>query len=146
MKKVLVFGTFDGLHQGHLNFFEQAKRYGEYLIVVVSRDKTVKRIKKHLPFRDEKQRLREVQKCKLVNEAKLGYLNDPYKIIREIKPDIICLGYDQKVFTENLAKELKKGGLKTKIYRMKSFKPKTFHSSIIKKKHLFNEGRKNFNK
>jgi len=28
MKKILVFGTFDGLHSGHLNFLEQAKKYG----------------------------------------------------------------------------------------------------------------------
>ena len=145
MKKVLVFGTFDGFHQGHLNFLKQAKRYGEYLIVVVARDETIKRIKKHLPFRDENQRLKKIQKCQLVNEAKLGYPNDPYKIISEIRPDIICLGYDQKVFTENLATELKKMDLKTKIYRLKSFKPEKFHSSIIKKKYLFNEGRKNFN-
>jgi len=27
MKKVLVFGTFDGLHPGHINFFEQAKSW-----------------------------------------------------------------------------------------------------------------------
>ena len=36
MKKVIVFGSFDYIHPGHLNFFEQAKSYGDYLIVVAT--------------------------------------------------------------------------------------------------------------
>ena len=63
MKKVLIFGTFDGLHLGHLNFFEQAKEYGDYLIVVVARDKTVKRIKNRFPSKNEVERLRILQRC-----------------------------------------------------------------------------------
>jgi len=35
MKKVMCFGAFDGLHPGHLDFFRQAKRYGDFLIVSV---------------------------------------------------------------------------------------------------------------
>ncbi|MBI2582387.1 adenylyltransferase/cytidyltransferase family protein, partial [Candidatus Woesearchaeota archaeon] len=31
MKKVMCFGTFDLLHLGHLNYFQQAKKYGDYL-------------------------------------------------------------------------------------------------------------------
>ena len=41
MKKVLVFGTFDGLHEGHKDFLRQAKQYGDHLTVVVGRDSTV---------------------------------------------------------------------------------------------------------
>ncbi len=131
MKKVLIFGTFDGLHPGHFNFFEQAKKYGDYLIVVVARDKTVKRIKNRFPSRNEMERLRTLQGCKLINEARLGYENNPYRIIREINPDVICLGYDQKTFTENLPKELEKMKLATKIYKMKPFQPEKYHSLIV---------------
>ncbi|PIP23626.1 MAG: FAD synthase [Candidatus Nealsonbacteria bacterium CG_4_10_14_0_2_um_filter_38_17] len=141
MRKVLVFGTFDGLHQGHLCFFKQAGKKGDYLIVVVARDITVKKVKNHLPIRNEKRRLKEVQQCKLVNEAILGHKNNPYRIIEEINPDVICLGYDQKTFTKDLSKELRKMGLKTKIYRMNSYKPKKLHSMFINK----NERGKNFN-
>lgn len=133
MKKVLVFGTFEGLHPGHLNFFKQAKKYGDYLIVVVSRDATVKKTKNRLPLRNEKKRLKEVQKCKLVNEVVLGHRSNPYWIIKEINPEVICLGYDQKFFTKDLKGELRKMGLRIKVYRMKSYKPEKFHSSIIKK-------------
>lgn len=133
MKKVLVFGTFDGLHLGHLNFFKQAKKYGNYLIVAVARDVTVKKIKDHLPLRNEKERLKEVQKCKLVNRAVLGHKDNPYRIIKEINPAVICFGYDQRSFTKDLAGELKKGGLEIKIYRLKPYKPEKFHSRIINK-------------
>ena len=43
MKRVLIFGTFDGIHEGHLNLFKQAKKYGDYLIVVVGRDENIKK-------------------------------------------------------------------------------------------------------
>ena len=45
MTKVMVFGTFDYLHEGHKDFFRQAKQYGDELVVVVARDETVKQIK-----------------------------------------------------------------------------------------------------
>lgn len=132
MKKVLIFGTFDGLHPGHLNFFEQAKKYGDYLIVIVARDKTVKKLRNRPPSLNEKERLKDFQNCKLVNEARLGYEDNFYRIIKEIKPETICLGYDQKSFTKNLPRELKKAGLKTKIYRMKPYRPEIYHSSKMK--------------
>lgn len=134
MKKVMVFGTFDGLHPGHISFFKQAKKYGDYLIVVVAKDKTVKETKNHLPYFNESERLRGVADCGLADEAKLGYTDDHFKIIKEIKPDIICLGYDQKSFTEELPGELEKMGLKIEIRRMKPHKPEKYHSSLINKK------------
>ena len=41
----MLFGTFDGLHEGHFDLFRQAKKYGDYLVVVVARDVNVKKIK-----------------------------------------------------------------------------------------------------
>ena len=32
-KKVMLFGTFDLIHSGHLSLFNQAKEYGQKLIV-----------------------------------------------------------------------------------------------------------------
>lgn len=133
MKKVLVFGTFDGTHKGHLNFFKQAKKYGDYLIVVVARDETVKRLKGKLPFRNELKRIKELEKCEIVDEIILGDKNNPYEVLKKVKPEVICLGYDQKFFVENLSSEIKRLKLKTKIFRMKPYKPEKFHSSIINK-------------
>ncbi len=127
----MVFGTFDGLHKGHSDFFRQAKRYGDYLIVIVARDKTVKKLKGRLPLYNEKERLEAVKNSKSVDETKLGSKNNPYQIINKIKPEIICLGYDQKSFTNNLRGKLREMGLETKVYRLKPYKPQKYHSSII---------------
>jgi FAD synthetase len=132
MKKVLVFGTFDGLHPGHINFFEQAKKHGDWLIAVVARDATVNEVKKHFPRRSELLRLKAVKQCKLVDEAILGNIGNPYEIIKQIRPGIIALGYDQTSFTANLESELKKAAIPAKILRLTPHKPEIFKSSLIK--------------
>lgn len=138
MKKVLVFGTFDGLHEGHKDFFKQAKKYGGHLIVVIGRDSTVLKTKGRLPKFNEQERLKVVQECELVDEARLGneappgQKLDPYRVVEEIKPNIICLGYDQKFFADKLAEELPKRGLgHVKIERLQPFEPEKYKSSLL---------------
>jgi|SRR6185295_706244 len=138
--KVLVFGTFDGLHEGHKSFFEQAKKYGDFLVVVIGRDSTVEKLKKQPPKFNENQRLKAVQESGLVNEARLGNQApegqklDPYKVVEEIKPDVICLGYDQTFFADKLAEELPKRGLgQVEIVRLEAFEPEKYKSSLLNK-------------
>ncbi len=131
-KVVLVFGTFDGLHPGHINFFQQAKRLGDKLIVVVGRDATVQKIKGQLPKNNEKLRLLAVQRLGLADETWLGNMGDPYAIIKKIAPDIIALGYDQNSFTQDLDSELKRLEIEAKIVRLEPFEPEIYHSSKIK--------------
>jgi cytidyltransferase-like protein len=132
MRKVMVFGTFDILHKGHLNFFRQAKKHGDYLIAVVARDKNVRKIKKKKPRNNEFVRLLNVALVKTVNIAALGSLKDPYKIIEEKKPNIICLGYDQNSYSDKLEEKLKKRKLKTKVIRLKPYKAYKYKSSKLK--------------
>lgn len=134
MRKALAFGTFDLLHPGHLNFLKQAKKQGDFLIVVVACNHTVKKLKGFLPHQNEKERLANVKGLKIASKVILGKhnLRKKYDIIEKIKPDVICLGYDQKFFIKDLPKVLKKLNLKTKIVRLKPFKPYKYKSSILK--------------
>ncbi|MEJ0021374.1 MAG: adenylyltransferase/cytidyltransferase family protein [Candidatus Doudnabacteria bacterium] len=134
MKKVMVFGVFDLLHPGHISFIKQAKKLGTFLIVSVARDLNVKRIKEKSPVFDEKKRAQHVKQLKLANRVVLGGTKDPWPHIKKEKPDLIALGYDQGSFVGNLPKELQKRGLKTKVIRLKPFRPEVFKSSIIRKK------------
>lgn len=134
MKKVLVFGTFDGLHEGHKDFFRQAKKQGDYLVVVVGRESTIIKTKNRPPKYSENERLKAVQESGLADEVRLGNEgNNPYKIIEEIKPNIICLGYDQMHFTDKLAEKVKEMGLKIDIVRLKSYMPEIYKSSFLNK-------------
>lgn len=133
IKKVMVFGTFDILHPGHLNFFRQAKKLGDYLCIVVARDKTVKEIKGRLPRFNERKRLAKIKKLKIADRVRLGYEEDRCHVILEEKPDIICLGYDQDISKTNLSKQLGRCGLKVKIHRAKAYKPEIYKSSKLNK-------------
>lgn len=131
-KKVMVFGTYDIVHPGHLNFFRQAKEHGDYLIVVVGRDDTVTSVKERSPLHDEKSRVKKIRSLELVDKAVLGNKTDKYKVIERYKPYIICLGYDQYFFTEKLKEELEKRKLKVKIKRLKPHKPEIHKSSKLR--------------
>lgn len=137
--RVLVFGTFDGLHEGHVHLFKQAKLHGDYLIVVVARDSTVMKNKAHVPKFSEKERLQKVQAHELVGEALLGQENhdtksSKYDLIEKIHPDVICLGYDQAQFAEKLQQELQRMGLgNVKIVILEPFHPEKFKSSLLNK-------------
>jgi len=134
--KVMAFGTFDILHKGHENFLKQAKKYGNYLIIVIARDKTVLKVKGKLPKNNEKKRLSIMKENNLADKVVLGNLNDKYKIIKKYQPETICLGYDQQIFTESLKEKLKEYNLlNTKIVRLKAYCPEKYKSSMFRVTH-----------
>lgn len=137
MTKVLVFGTFDILHKGHIYLLKKAKELGE-VHVVIGRDKTVFELKGKRSLNDEEERVKAVLSLGLVNKAYLGYLDDKYKVIEEIRPNIILLGYDQTSFTDRLEDELIKRKIECKILRCDSYFPDKYKSSLLREKKLLN--------
>ena len=129
----MCFGTFDLLHPGHLSYLQQAKKHGDYLIVVLARDKTKLKLSKKTLFQ-EKERLKLIQHLDLVDKAVLGDLNDHFKIIHKHQPDTICLGYDHKIKIDKLMNQLTKQGLQPKVKRMKPHKKHKYKSSKLKTK------------
>ncbi|MBN1785914.1 MAG: FAD synthase [Candidatus Methanofastidiosa archaeon] len=92
--KVLVAGTFDILHPGHIYLFNEAKKYGD-VHVIVARDENVRRIKGKKTVFDENERKLMVESLKMVEKAYLGDPEDFFKMVQVIAPDIIFLGPDQ---------------------------------------------------
>ena len=130
-KRALCFGTFDGLHPGHEDYFRQAKALAEELAVVVARDATVLEVKGNLPATNELDRLRAVEDHPLVDRAMLGYPDDRYRVIEDVQPDLICLGYDQHSFTGELEVKLTERGIEATILRCEPFYPETYKSSLL---------------
>lgn len=133
MKIVMVFGTFDILHLGHLYVFKQARKYGDCVIAVVARDKRVKKIKKLKPIHNENERRQILKHVNLIDKIVLGDKLDVYKPIKKYKPDTILLGYDQKCFVEGLEWKIKEYRLNTKIIRLKPYKPEQYKTGKIRK-------------
>ena len=132
MKKVIAFGSFDILHEGHKHYLREAKSYGNYLIVVVARVSNILRFKGRTPSNDENYRLEQAKKLELVDEAVLGHKDNILEVLEELKPDVICLGYDQRtVNEEKLRQELEKRKLKAEIIRAKPYKEHVYKSSKL---------------
>lgn len=127
MKKVIVFGTFDILHQGHLDFFNQAKKRGDEVVAIVARNINVFKFKGHYPKNDEKVRLAHLVESGAVDVARLGNIDDPFKVIREEQPDTIALGYDQPNYEAGLQERFPD----VEIVRLKAFKPEMYKSSKL---------------
>ncbi|MFH1909865.1 MAG: adenylyltransferase/cytidyltransferase family protein [bacterium] len=125
--KVVAFGTFDPLHKGHEEFLKQAKKLGDYLVVVVSQKDKINLEKSRAPRGSDKDRLQGVNDLEIADEVILGESGDKYEILEQINPDIIALGYDQKI-PEPLKNKVKQ----YKIITLKPFKSGIYKSSIIK--------------
>jgi len=121
MVKVMATGTFDILHMGHIFYLKEAKKLGDKLAVVVATDSTVRKLK-HEPINSEEIRLNIIKELRVVDEAYIGYEDDKYDIVKEIKPDIIALGFDQVHDENEIKTQLKNRKINVKVVRLNEFK------------------------
>tara|TARA_Y100001970_G_C13556962_1_gene519592 strand:- start:69 stop:461 length:393 start_codon:yes stop_codon:yes gene_type:complete len=124
MKTVMTFGTFDLAHPGHIYYLTEAKKHGDKLITVIARDKTLTKKIQH----NENFRLAQIQKLDIADLVILGSETNKLSVITQYNPDIICLGYDQKVDVDKL-----KQITSAQIITIDSFKPHVFKSKLLKK-------------
>lgn len=134
MTRVMCFGTFDGVHPGHASYFCQAKELGDEVVVVVARDATVLEVKGQLPSVNEQDRLRMVMDHPAVSHARLGNHEDKYRVIEEVKPDILLLGYDQQAFTDRLKESLAQRGVHVHVMRAKPYRPDVYKTSLLRQR------------
>jgi FAD synthetase len=96
MKKVLVGGCFDLIHYGHISFLKQAKAHGDYLVVALESDESVKRMKGDLrPIHNQTQRIDMLESLKFVDEViplpPMHGDKDYFDFVTKVKPDVIAV-------------------------------------------------------
>jgi FAD synthetase len=126
--KVLTFGTFDHLHPGHLAYLEEANVRGD-LFVIVARDVHVEEIKGTAPDESEEDRIAALQEAFPEAEVILGDAEDYLEPVRKISPDLIVLGYDQR-----LPPGVSEEDLQCKTLRAAPLNPEIHKSSIMRQK------------
>ncbi|MEM0027712.1 MAG: DUF357 domain-containing protein [Ignisphaera sp.] len=130
--RVLVAGSFDIIHPGHIEFLKWASTLGDKLYVVVSRDSNYKRIKGFDPIFSDVDRVFIVNSIRFVYKAFVGSEDDFLKPVEDIKPDLIALGPDQ-IDARYLERLLRERGLSPKIVKLDS-RVGGFSSSSVKDK------------
>ena len=99
---VAVSGGFDPLHIGHVRMFEEAKKLGDKLVVILNNDHWLKK-KKGFVFMPASERQELIANIKWVDEVILtshGPEPDDMSVCAElaqIKPDIFANGGDRQV-------------------------------------------------
>ncbi len=135
--RVMVFGTFDNFHPGHQSYLSQARIFGDEITAVVARDRNVLAIKGRGPQENEKIRVRKVRAALRTidgkNRAVLGNLKNRWLVLKKYQPEVICLGYDQKIDLPQLKREIIKFRLFCKIKRLKPYYPEKYKSSHCRK-------------
>ncbi len=130
--RVLAFGAFDPLHEGHRYFFRRAKKLGDYLLVVVARDSAIREDKGREPFEGEEMRLKRVA-ASGVDEVRLGDerpVNDPYRLLGELEFDVLALGYDQEPSEQKVRQELgRRNKQGVAVVRLPPHRPELYKSS-----------------
>lgn len=130
----LTFWSFDIVHEWHRHYLNEAKKYGNHLIVILATDRNIERIKWKPSHNSIKRRIQEVEALAIVDEVIPGSESDPMMWLHQFRPFSICLWYDQRGnFVDVLPQKLTELWLETEIIRIDAFHPEKYKSSLLKK-------------
>ena len=111
-KIVFTNGCFDIIHAGHVDYLEKAKSFGDFLIVGMNSDSSIKKIKgEKRPIIPENYRARVLEGLKSVDCVFIFNEETPLKVIKTVKPDVLVKGADwpiEKIIGREFAKEVKR--------------------------------------
>lgn len=88
-------GCFDILHVGHIRYLYQAKDFGDYLVVAINNDHSVKELKGNMrPIINEKERMELIGALEMVDFVTSFSQLTCVELLKYIKPDIYVKGGD----------------------------------------------------
>lgn len=134
--KRIVFtnGCFDILHAGHVTYLQEAAALGDFLVVGINSDNSVKRLEKSpaRPLQNEFSRTTVMAALQCVGAVIVFDEDTPLELIQAVKPDVLVKGADYKIEDIVGAKEVLAAGGEVKTLE---FLP-GFSTSNIEKKIL----------
>lgn len=98
--KQVVFsnGCFDILHAGHVDYLEKSRDKGDFLIIGLNTDDSVKRLKgSNRPINDENSRARVLAALGFVDLVVLFNEDTPFELIKSLKPKVLVKGKDYEI-------------------------------------------------
>jgi len=131
-KIVLAGGVFDIIHPGHVHTLNAAKALGGVLVVAIATDKTAEKMKKRTPLHNQELRRELVSCLSMVDKAIVGHEDDIFQTVKEVKPNIIVLGYDQVHQEKFISDGCKRINLNVEIVRLETPVPHLSSSEIEK--------------
>ena len=99
-RKKIVFtnGCFDLLHVGHIRYLAQAKKLGDFLIIGLNSDSSVKELKgKDRPINSFEDRATLLSAIESVDSVIMFEEQTPENLIKDIVPDILVKGGDYNI-------------------------------------------------
>ena len=99
-RKKIVFtnGCFDLLHVGHIRYLSQAKKLGDFLIIGLNSDRSVKKLKgKDRPINSFQDRATLLSALNSVDLVIKFEEQTPENLIKEIVPDVLVKGGDYNI-------------------------------------------------
>jgi D-glycero-beta-D-manno-heptose 1-phosphate adenylyltransferase len=118
LSKTVVFtnGCFDLLHAGHIQSLTQAANEGDYLVVGLNSDASVKKLKgENRPVNNEQSRAQVLASLSMVDAVVIFIEDTPLELIKRIMPDVLVKGGDYKPEEIAGAKEVIANGGKVVI-------------------------------
>jgi D-beta-D-heptose 7-phosphate kinase/D-beta-D-heptose 1-phosphate adenosyltransferase len=110
MKTVMVNGTFDVLHPGHVALLNTARSYGDHLIVAIDTDRRVRELKgEQRPINNQYDRRIMLANLKAVDIVEFfDSKEELITLMQRYQPDIYVKGSDWKHDTESTAHQYSK--------------------------------------
>ncbi len=128
----MIFGVFDGLHEGHVSFLKQARALGDRLVAVVAKDESVKRLKNRYPRSCCSERMEELSNSGLVHVVSPGDDTEGgWGVVLMHRPDVIALGYDQIAMHEHLVHAIGSFPFTCQLVMLEPHEPEVYHSSLL---------------
>jgi rfaE bifunctional protein nucleotidyltransferase chain/domain len=90
---VFTNGCFDILHSAHVDFLQRCRELGDWLIVGLNSDASVKRLKGPTrPICNQEERLKVLRAIRYVDECLIFDEDTPCELIERVRPSTICKG------------------------------------------------------